>query len=302
MSFINFYFFIFSQHTFPSHASAPVTSVSVLPNQSNAEIMTTGEDGSVKFFSLEAFGQTSNSGAVQSRKKNYFFIAKEGRFQPTEQPHFDADKLESSSIRAGCYNDSKLIITVTGTRMKIWERGTLERRNPVLSTESVDSPIWNLNLWQRWMNGDIASTFVRSHVGVNCVSVHPGQPNVLVSGDSEGSVVYWDIRNMANPYSIEKKVHSSESESQDLCCGLLTVGSNFLLFFLFFFLFSFFFFLFFSFFHSLGGGLPPHSAKRGVQLFRGRECGAKQLQERPRNTRATPFPQPLGHQALRKLL
>jgi len=184
--------------------------------------------------------------------------------------------------------------------MKIWERGTLERRKPVLSTESVDSPIWNLNLWQRWMNGDIASTFVRSHVGVNCVSVHPGQPNVLVSGDSEGSVVYWDIRNMANPYSIEKKVHSSESESQDLCCGLLTVGSNFLLFS--FLLFFFLLFFFSSFFHSLGGGLPPHSAKRGVQLFRGRECGAKQLQERPRNTRTTPFPQPLGHQALRKLL
>jgi len=137
--------------------------------------------------------------------------------------------------------------------MKIWERGTLERRKPVLSTESVDSPIWNLNLWQRWMNGDIASTFVRSHVGVNCVSVHPGQPNVLVSGDSEGSVVYWDIRNMANPYSIEKKVHSSESESQDLCCGLLTVGSNFLLFsfLLFFFSFSFFFFLFSFFFFFL---------------------------------------------------
>ena len=64
-----------------------------------------------------------------------------------------------------------------------------------------------------------------------------------------------------------------------------------LLFSFFFFLFSFFFFFFLlfffllfffsSFFHSLGGGLPPHSAKRGVQLFRGRECGAKQLQERP---------------------
>jgi len=49
----------------------------VLPNQSNAEIMTTGEDGSVKFFSLEAFGQTSNSGAVQSRKKTTSLPKKE---------------------------------------------------------------------------------------------------------------------------------------------------------------------------------------------------------------------------------
>jgi len=65
--------------------------------------------------------------------------------QPTKTLIF-ADKLESSSIRAGCYNDSKLLITVTGTRMKIWERGALERRKPVLSTESVSSRaiIWKV--------------------------------------------------------------------------------------------------------------------------------------------------------------
>jgi len=57
-------------------------------------------------------------------------------------------------------------------------------------------------------------------------------------------VVYWDIRNMTNPYSIEKKVHSSESESFSVAALVvvfqpLVVWSNLCL--LFFFFFSFFF-------------------------------------------------------------